>query len=207
MSLINDALKRANQTMKPNPNSVGGIRLEPAHSGNQNFFRLLVVPLILVVLAGAGGWFLWKAKKQQKEENARISQTNGVSEANRTSNTSNATSGKTITTPAPAPTTNKNVTAQKTTPKTTQKSAQPPIVPNKEAISPELPKPVVTVKPTNFPTLKVQTILPLRSKPSTMINSRLLSVGDSINGATVVVIAPDHVVVEFQGFRDTNWLK
>jgi hypothetical protein len=57
--------------------------------------------------------------------------------------------------------------------------------------------------PGPFPELRLQGIFFRLNKPSVMINGRSLQVGDEVQGATVVKIERQSVVVEYNGQRKT----
>jgi hypothetical protein len=155
MSLINDAIKRANQTVTQRHTPVEGIRLKPVDTPRRpNVMPLILIPLVLVVLLAAGGWLLWKGlpwgKKNTPETPAlaRTALTSNAAPASTRSSTPPAT-GLASTPSAVAQTkpTNTPAVATSSIPSVTEAPKPPPSVAPKPKPTATTPPPVVAIAP------------------------------------------------------------
>ena len=223
MSLINDALKRANQSQnqpaRPRPplspmKPVESIR-RPA------FWPSYLVPVLLVVVLGMAGWFLhawWQSRQSQSPP--------VVATVLPPPSPSVTTVKPAVTVPTPVappvapavPTTtikvNTNlvvrgnppaqpgeltsVEATKAALVETPVVGNTPVAPATNAVAVVAEK--VAPKPV-FPEIKLQGIFYRVAKPSVLINSRTLFINDKVEGVKVIAIDRQSVTLEFEGER------
>lgn len=175
MSLINDALKRANETKPPQPatpeNGAAPLRMVEEQQTFENAsapgWLLFVFPVVLLAVCGVAGLLIyqgWKGKEDSggamnvsaREE---VKPAAGATPANR-SNEAAAFAGVT---------TNSTNTA-----------------------SAELAEPT-------FPELKLQGVFYRPSNPSALINSKTVYRGDKIENARVIEVGKRSVTVQWNG--------
>ena len=179
MSLINDALKRANEsTPPPRPPTEAPPALRPAEYKTPATWPLLMLPLALFLVFGFAGWFLWHGWQTNRDESLPHGATPVA-----------AREQPPATTPAPQPAGRVEPVAV-TTP-TPVETAPPPAAP--------VATTAVESAKTEFPNLKLQGIFFRASNPSAMINAKTFYVGDKIQGAKVLSITQDTVTMEFSG--------
>jgi hypothetical protein len=174
MSLINDALKRANQTKPPTSDATGPMlrTLEPAPaepSGPPQWL-LFVFPVALLLVCGIAGVLLYKGFKRPGES------LGGLTASARTPEPKPA---------APSQSSNDVVTV-------------PPVV---AAPTNTTGTVVVASSEPTFPELKLQGVFYRPSNPSAFINGKSVYRGDKIDNARVISIAKDSVTVECNGER------
>jgi len=190
MSLINDALKRAQQAQQENPPTTPSLEFRPVEPGQKENRRttMLVVGLALVLIAiigltGALVWFVSQSKSAPLPVAARVADV------------------PLAPLPQAAP-----VTAAPTNP-TTQVVSPPvadlierPEEPNTNGV-PVVAAIVEAVKP---PALKLQGIFFSPSNPSAVVNGRTVYLGDHVNGFRLLAVSP--VAVTFANATETNVL-
>jgi len=215
MSLINDALRRANpKPQESRPASGLGVSLQPVEykSERKTWLRLLAGP-VAVGLFGLSAWLLWTAGKPTPRINSAMDVTGhqmlpgvvaaahdelgraaklapltqeGKAEAGHQLNTNLAASTDFAVQLPPAT----------TAPATTQLTRE---------VKPVEVRPIFTALADGtktevaVPKLKLQGIYFRRTNPSVLINGRTLFSGDRVEGARVVTIDRQTVTVEFGG--------
>jgi hypothetical protein len=172
MSLINDALKRANEVNPQEPPPAEGAPpLRPAEHKPRPAWSLVVFPLLALVVFALAGWFLVKGyyaaqqlKSPQTTVSARESQ------------------------PEESPR------------ETVVTNARPPIV-EQVVAAPVTNPPAVTAEssPPSMPAIKLQGIFYRPSRPSAMINSKTVFVGDRVGEVKILSISRETVTLEFEG--------
>lgn len=207
MSLINDALKRAHDASKnapANPNVT--IRLQPnEEERGHNWLVLVGLPLLIVALLLAGGWFYFYGRPG-------VLQTAGLSQPKSIPASLPAPAPVTAN-PAPAP-----VTPAPNAQTTAPAPVQPEVVSNPAPVAPT-PAPAIVTRPVTakkapatpppatttakatptFPPLKLQGIYFRRTNPSAMINNQNVGIGESVDGVQVIAIERMLVTVELEG--------
>jgi hypothetical protein len=227
MSLINEALRRANQQKPASaPSSHSGVPLQPVdYRGRPESSRSLLLIPVLIVLCGLSGWFFWSASKTTHEgaaprhalaaqappEIAPASQrgerltANAPAKKNEVAIQVNTNlvvrTNFIVQAPSPAPPASPVMTV----------TSAPPVLAGTvtEMVTTEKTKPLPvdarpSVSPAAFPKLKLQGIYFRRTNPSVLINGRTLFVGDRVDGARVVNVDRQTVTMEFSG--QTNLL-
>jgi len=169
MSLINDALKRANEVKPPAPESTEAAPpLRPAEHKSRPAWPAIVFPLLALFVFALAGWFLVKGVRAGRDLRSTqikvFARENPAAESSSKSALTNAT-----------PIADKVVAAQAT-------NLEP-----------------VTVEPAPAPTFKLQGIFYRLSRPSAMINSRTVFVGDKVGEAKVLAIGRESVTLDCQG--------
>lgn len=218
MSLINDALKRANTQKAPPPGAVPedgarmlpAVREEPAGSNP----LLLYIGVALIVLA-IGVFALSFGMRQRSDENTEARISPNV--------TSNATVAAPLLQSAAAPTpavseavapTSEQIDRARATIVQTETQAAPAVsspapavvaeppaaVQTSVAASPASQTPVVTAPP-SFPAFKLQAIYYRMKGPTVVIDGRTLRMGDRISEARVLAIERMRVEMEWRGER------
>lgn len=211
MSLINDAIKRANQANKdrqapgnpaaPSPaemQSVDTPRSQPA--GGSMTSMLLIAGIVVFVLLGGSLLFLSMSGSRAHEEPAGSL----VSET--------VPSAPTSTTPVPQPDESPvvmPVPAESLVADALQNPVPPPttIVPGDPAgVATPSTAPVIAASPLAqpagprpFPELKLQGIYYRLRDPSVMINGQTLEIGDVVENARVIRIERKEVTLELDG--------
>ena len=187
MSLINDALKRAQEAQQENPPTVPPLEFRPVEPGQkaQRRTTLLVVGVALVLvailgLAGALVWFVAQSKTAPLPVVARVVDPPVVARAVATETPTN-----------------------------------PPVPPEAEPVS-EVLKPLDEPRTNGLPVgaalsevlkpapLKLQGIFFNPQNPSAVVNGRSVYLGDRVNGFRVMGISP--VAVTFVSATATNVL-
>jgi hypothetical protein len=212
MSLINDALKRVGQSHKQDPAAPAPTTgLKPAEEGESS--KGGSVKLLLAVLAvaalGAGGWFTWKALRPGKSKppaGAQQPKKTGAVEVAKAPPGAKGTGALAKVTgtvkPNLTPVTRSNAPAPPPA-----KPPQPTVGPGAQAGPGAKTEPVVAATPQPpapvlWPKLNLQGIFLRLTKPSARINGRNLYVGSEIEGARVVDIQRQSVVLQLGG--ETN---
>jgi len=173
MSLINDALKRANQTKPPSGASGPILRtLEPAPvepSGPPQWL-IFVFPIALLLVCGIAGVLLYKGFRRPEDKLGAI-----IASAR---------------TPEPKPA----APAQRST----NVVAASPVFFSATNSTGTV---VVASSEPSFPELKLQGVFYRPSNPSAFINGKTVGRGDKIEGARVIAIEKNTVTVEWNGER------
>jgi hypothetical protein len=219
MSLINDALRRANKsTTEPKKGSHDTVILRPIeYAHERSLMSLLLVPLLLVALVAVGGVFFWQYGL--KEKPSAQAQTPALKQPSQ-----------------PAP---QQPVAQKPAPQAAQRPAAavnpaqnqakppqptpPPSAPNRQlapiVMSPGVnlgnaaapttatdtahpaPDNPVVKEPPKWPELELQAIFYRLNKPSVMINGQNLNIGEYIQGVRVHAIDRESATLDLDGVR------
>lgn len=179
MSLINDALKRASQAQPTPPTPAESAPpLRPAEHKPRASWPMVVLPLVLLFVLALAGWFLtkgWQATRQLSENRVPVSARENKLE-DLPKNQSAQTNSKT-----------EQAISIAAEPVATQGS-----ITNAESPTTEPPKPAA-------PVLKLQGIFYRPSRPSAMINSKTVFVGDKVAQAKVLAIDRESVTLESDG--------
>lgn len=95
------------------------------------------------------------------------------------------------------------------TPKTLPvRAAEPPRRPLAKPVQTNEPPPIVApAKPATFPAVRVQGIYYRPERPSALINRKTYFIGDQVQGAKVVAITRDCVVLEIEGQQQAYLLE
>lgn len=171
MSLINDALKRTQQTTQANePPRLDELELRPIEpiqtpppSEGGGAKRLIWIVVLLVVTANIALWIVFKDRGNETEVAARTAEPVAVTPVE----------------PEPAP------VAEEPEPATAEAVAS-----NTAALAAALEPPVI-----ERPAFQLKTIVTHPVRPSAMINNRVLFIGDRVEGYTVIAIRKDDVTL------------
>lgn len=168
MSLINDALKRANE-VKPAPPEPAEAAppLRPAEHKPRPAWPVITFPLLALFVFALAGWFLVKGYHAARD--LKSTQTKVFARENR---------------------------VEEAAPKIAVSNAAP--IAEKVVATPVTNLEPVTVEPP-APVFKLQGIYYLPSRPSAMINSKTVFVGDSVAEAKVIAIGRESVTLDCQG--------
>src|SRR5438094_2155672 len=192
MSLINDALKRAQQARQQNPFGNQPVPLQPVEYGRRPdwVFRALIGLCLVASLAGAG-WCLWKWWRTAGESQ-------GVEVV---ANVAQAASPSGSTTPAKPLSRLQPIKVSTNILVRTNLVATPPTETPAQATSTNPPvlgpaaQTAAAASPTNisarapafpFADLKLQSIIFREDKPAAVINGEMVFVGDEIRAARVL---------------------
>lgn len=223
MSLINDALKRANQTRKQQPPAApAGPVMQPqtAPSRSSSLALIVFIAILVLFMAGLGMLFLMRGVQTFQPDVASNPPprtpvvSNSVAKPTATSTTTAQTAPVAAAKPQPAPQAavvtprpskpivNTNVvvtipvpgTAAAKSPAAADKP-EPTVSSTAEKVS-DAAEEIAAQPP---PNLKLQGIYFRRTNPSAMINGRNVFVGDEVNGARLVQIDRTSVMIEING--------
>jgi hypothetical protein len=201
MSLINDALKKAKQTLdEQRPSAAGAPPLQPAEpSPNRGFWPELLLPLLLAVALALAGIFFWRWLDQSKQPTP---QTAGKVEltttpivraktvtSNPTASSASARAGSLAETPVNAATQSPVAAGESATAPGTTTGVNPSAVGGTNETANTT---VAVVEP---PALKLQGIFYSRKNPTAVINGKIRAVGDRIGGARLLAIDQETVTV------------
>lgn len=214
MSLINDALKRANEADHHRPADPPiTVGLKPVEGGSPKgsvFASVFVLLVALGILTGAV-WFIWRAFNPPpppalvagaaKPGTPPVSPS-AVTPPPAISVTAAVPPGKPATSaPAPAVTAVPAAVPEPATPAVVP--ATPPLAAatptNPPAPAPQAPPP----NPAVWPELRVQAVFYRLNNPSVRINGRTLYLNQEIDGARVVAIQRDGAELSFRGESKT----
>ena len=231
MSLINDALKRAQEQKQRTAEAPKlSAPLQPVERLRRpSRTPQFLIPVVFAVIACAGValmWFWWQGKSK-----APVPPANGNVAVVTPVAPPPAVTPKPVVTPIPSvivqmpqPVAPKPVPAINTPPTPPPNVAPTPVVapvvtpsppvaekpaPNVVAVAEPAPQPTVTPQPPapapppTFPDLRLQGIFYRPSNPSALINSKTVFVGDEIAGVKVVAIERTGVKVELDGHTKT----
>jgi cytoskeletal protein RodZ len=223
MSLINDALKRLQQTQKKEPGSEKDAPLQPVPAEpSPRRGSMLIIPVCLVLL-GLAGWFFWQwwngsSKTTTSASSASSSGTNrlvagaklieGVKaiSSNRSEIVSSAQRAADTMIKTNSPVLEANVTAGQVA--AAASGAITNLPPESVMASTNSPGSEIETgalasagpsKNVNFPALKLQGIYYRLSKPSALINNKTLYLNDEIEGVRLVGIERHSVTIEAGG--------
>jgi hypothetical protein len=187
MSLINDALKRAQQTQEQNPPPTPPLEFRPAEANSRPARRstlmFVALSLVVVLLLGLTGTLIWYVS-QARAANLRV--------AARTAETPPPSPPPVMSAPpvAPAPAVVPPPPPQFEHPEEPNTNRVPVIADATEVIQPTV--------------LKLQGIAFDPQKPSAIINGRSLYLGDRVEKFRLVAISP--VAVTLVSDTETNVL-
>ena len=228
MSLINDALKRAGQSIRkrppetPDPTTQMEPVPEPApektpfsQSPPPKKTKPIVLLAVILIVGGAawGGWTYWKGRTAasapaQASQKTKPGTPSPAGAANVAKKTDPAKPGAT---PTASPGKATNVASAKTVP--ASDSTTPKAAPPKGSAPPDLAatppaksaSPVAVATKSAASDLKLQAIFYRLSRPSAMINGQTLYVGDQIPGTAIKVKTIDRqsVVLDQSGQATT----
>ena len=218
MSLINDALKRANQAarQKSGQSSPAGASMQPvAPLGGALRGRSNVVAILLLVVIGLAGLFfvLWWNTRQPSPATAR----------HPAGRPESVTTASVAADPAPTPelsadtkrpriqiNTNiviRELPAAVIEPRTSEPpsagAASASAIPTSIASKGDPSAAEALVAPASFPAVKLQGVFFRLKNPEAVVNGRILRVGESISGARVTRIDRREVVIEWNGQSKT----
>ena len=190
MSLINDALKRAQETQKKSPPPLAGAPLHSVPTERRSAMPLIAGAVILLLLGVGAGVLLQLNKREPATKIAVAPAQPAVQNSEPQKNVQPAP-------PVAVPVANIPVAAQPVispapTPVTPSVAAEPSPKPPVSEIE------VASTKPA-WPKLKLQGIIYVPRKPSVVINGKALFVGERVDGAQVVAISPESVTLVFTG--------
>ena len=206
MSLINDALRRANQIKKQPPlDASGDVPMQPNPSATRSrpssFAPMLLLAIVFAVFLG--GFFFWKSSKTN-------SKTSGVTQVEKASSSQVSTPTPHSTAESVAP--NSVTTSRIPTLPENKITVETPSVPgqvssNSELVDPEKSSTKSVVEASESvpppapapPPLKLQGIFYRLSNPTVLINGKTLGVGEMVSGARVLKIERQDVTVEREG--------
>lgn len=199
MSLINDALKKAKQTLaEERPSAAGAPPLQPAEaSPKRGFWPELLLPLLLAVVLALAGIFFWRWLDQSKQPTP---QTAGNVELT----ASPIVRAKTVTSNPTTSPASARAASLGATP--VNAATQSPVAAGETAttaIAGAGPAAVGTTNTTTNtaaviaepPALKLQGIFYSRKNPTAVINGKIRAVGDRIGGARLLAIDQETVTV------------
>jgi hypothetical protein len=197
MSLINDALKRTQQSARATqPARLPDLELRPlepnplaAQRGDGAWAkRILWLVVVVVVALNVALWLVFKDRGNEAEVAARVADTESVTPV----------PAAPATTPEPVP-----------APPAVEPLAPAPAVASAAVVSSNAAAPVVEPVPAPAvseapavvarPEFKLKTIVRHPVRPSAMINNRVLFVGDKVEGYTVTAIAGESVTLVRDG--------
>jgi hypothetical protein len=208
MSLINDALKRAQEAHEKQAQSrPGGAPLHVAPPPpSSRLWPVAVACLVLAVLLSAGGiWYLHKSQpnlfqslQQAAQTKPAATVTSGmiiIQPPQKTAPAPAPVAPVPVARPAPAPA--KPVVAATPPPAAPVATVTPAAVPEPAPVPPPAPvaqyhQPVQTIAPANT---RLQGILYRPDKPAAIINGRTVFVGDHVGDGVVQSISPDNVIL------------
>jgi len=190
MSLINDALKRAQEAQKKSPPPLAGAPLHSVPAERRSAMPLIAGAVILLLLGVGAGAFLQLNKREPATKVAVAPAQPAVQNPEPQKNVQPAP-------PVVVPAANIPVATQPkispaSTPIAPSVAAEPTPKPPVSAVEVSSPQPA-------WPKLKLQGIIYVPRKPSVVINGKALFVGERVDGAQVVAISPENVTLVFAG--------
>lgn len=190
MSLINDALKRANQVKPPPlPPGTPGAPLHAADYNASSPWPWLVVLLVLAVVAG-GGWFFFKSWHSQHATRLSAREASNETAAQQRTGTPGKDGGvlrSQLDKISASATVFSNAAARGLDFTATNALNAGTNVASGEGATP------------SFPAVRLQGIFYRPTRPSAMINAKTVFIGDKVAGTKVVRITRDNVTVEWNG--------
>jgi hypothetical protein len=205
MSLINDALKRANQAHKDQGSqNAAGPAMQPTQTPQKSKMPVVITLVVsLVAIIGLSAW-LFLGGNKQRPVTAQVPQTRAVANL-----TNGVTKKPAPITPTPAvQVVTQAVTVQLATHAVAQATNSIPTTrtPAPKAFS---PPPVVASQPVQsvpsaptvgpFPTLTLKGIIYNLTSPQVLINGSYLTLGEEIEGARIIKIERTRVTVKWNG--------
>ncbi len=199
MSLINDALKRAGQTQRPNPAAAApaaGLKpVEAAPRASSQWARPLVVLLTFLVLAAAG-WLIWQAARPSHPPAREAGRGSGATRPAPVDHAAGIASAAAAAR-SHVVEINTNLVTRPSAPAVPEPVAEaPPVASTPTPASPPAPVPAT---PGAWPVLKLQAIFFRLHRPSIRLNGQTLYVGQEVAGVRVVEIQRESAKVELAG--------
>ena len=190
MSLINDALKRAQESQKKNPPPLAGAPLHSVTTERRSALPLIVSAMILLLLGVVVGVILQLNKREPAAKAAVALAQPAVRNSEPQKNVLPAPT-------VPVPVANIPVATQ---PQSSPAPAPvaPPVTTDPTPKPPVQPSEVAPAQPA-WPKLKLQGIFYIPRKPSVVINGKALFIGERVDDAQVVAITPENVTMVFAG--------
>ena len=182
MSLINDALKRASEVPPPPPPVETIPPLRPAEHKSTVGWPTVVISVILLFVVAMGGWFVFKGLQAGQQLSADPLLVYSRETKSEEPAPSEQAQVQPILAPEPLPA----VELAKAQP---GKSEGAPTNTAQTAVDPLSPAPV----------FKLQGIFFRPTKPSALVNSKTVFVGDKIAKAKILAIGRESVTLEYQG--------
>ena len=182
MSLINDALKRTQQTTQASePPRLDELELRPidpprvpgASEGGAGAKRWIWIVVLLVVTLNVALWIVFKDRGNETEVAARAVEVDAVE----------------LVAPAPEP---------EPKPEPAPAVEEPGVVASEVPAEPALEAPILEPPAIERPEFHLKTVVTHPVRPSAMINNRVLFVGDRVEGYTVIAIAQDSVTLRLE---------
>lgn len=194
MSAINEALKKAREQSPATSTGNSGFNLMPGEKPASTLHSLLGLPLILAAVLVVAGLVLLIHD---------ISRSNPITfpqpEAAAPSSAPNATTPQELSPPASMESV---VAAREPDPP----APEPDLAEATAATTPPLDA-GSSVEIATYPSLRLQGIFYRQSRPSVIINSQTLEVGDLVEGVTVTDITPSSVTLQWRGQTKTLTLR
>ncbi len=189
MSLINDALKRANAARPPQltgEEHVPPMRPVPGNSVAV-IWPLILAPIVLLVVLMMAIWFLWRGWEASRQTHAQVAQ---PAVAAREPAAPSTPSPVPSALPVPIVAAEENAAESSLPPAVPETPAQVPPAPR--APTPALPTTAAVAAapapPIKQTPLKLQGIFYRPRKPAVVINGKSLFIGESIENVTVIAI-------------------
>jgi hypothetical protein len=184
MSLINDALKRTQQTTQSQePPRLDALELHPIEPGHlppqhdgAGAKRVIWIVVLLVVTCNIALWIVFKDRGNETQVDARTADAETIAPL----------------APAPAP---EPVPVVEAPAAPTPEAPAPAVISNATASALEAAAPIAEPAVLARPEFRLKTIVFHPVRPSAMINNRVLFVGDRVEGYTVKVIRLDEVTL------------
>lgn len=221
MSLINDALKRANQAQKKKPHTANAGSMQPVQSpgAQPRSWTPIVVGLVLAVLGL--GFFFWKGGNKEEVQNVQpappemaansqaAAPQSDLIVAPDTTSTARPVNEQPRGEPPPA------VRAALDVPVVRQPASAPVVEPPPiaEVVAPvtsttvRVAQPPVTAAETASDELKLQGIFYRLRNPTAMINGETVGPGETVAGARVISIERTSVIISRGGQQEILKLK
>ena len=189
MSLINDALKRASQNKPPAaPSSEPERPLQPVEYTRRSGVPFLLVPVVLLVL-GLAGWFFFKGWQAQRAVNSLSPKLAVAARKLPPATPTNAVAQAPVQSASLKTNTETNLSALPTEVKS----------PAPTALTTNVPVAAAEPAKPSFPAVRLQGIFYRLNRPSAMINSKTVSVGEKVANTKVLAINRDSVTLEWNG--------
>ncbi len=200
MSLINDALKRAQHLPVPPPPDLQGPQIQPVERHRRRDLGL-VVPLCLAVLGLLALFFAWRVFQNERLTKSspaasleRVSARSpepapqrpqvALTEAQDTTSTPDPQPATTVATGVPSATTPVNVSVPQL------------LVPPEEVLTPETNAAILLQAPAPLPPpLKLQALVYHPTRPTALVSGKTLMLGDRIRDLRVTAIGRDSVTL------------
>jgi hypothetical protein len=194
MSLINDALKRANEVKTPPPLPSQTAKILAPVEPPSSRLPLIIFPVILGLIVFLAGFFLLRGFNRKDEAgNWRSPLQRAFAREKGSEHKAAANVDEEAAEPG-------HPQASVIGTKSQVRDGRPAVATN-SGIAPvaTVAPPSLAASSNNFPQLKVQGVFFRAKNPGALVNSKTVFVGDWIANAKVVEIRPDGITVEFQG--------